>query len=115
MLLTILSIARSARDDVNLKDAIGKHESAASDLNMIAPSGNIRLTKDKHQLMSLLEQVATCSQCAVLSEPRFDYLVIEAIAVVHEVLTTDDNIKTCNDLADAFVRVTDSKCSKYQQ
>ena len=52
---TLLVIARSSRESVNLEDVIGMHEFVYTDKVLVAPGGYVHPSTDKSILIKLLE------------------------------------------------------------
>ena len=63
---SLLMVARSSRDEVDLKEAIGVHEFAMTNQIVMTADGRVNPSKDKFQLMKHLEGLP---QSWVLSHP----------------------------------------------
>ena len=117
----LLLIARSGREDIDLEEAIGKHEFASTNKRLMRSDGTLHPTTDKSQVVHMLcdeSGVGTAdSPLTSLDEkqqakPRC--LLVDGMVVVQEAMAVG-TIRTCKDLAMLYVRHIDSKAKGYDQ
>ena len=117
---TLLVIARSSRESVDLEEVIGMHEFAYANKIMMATDGTIHPSTDKSTVIKLLEYLVvnetsgTSAQPTVREQGSDRCLVVDGMGVVQELMAVQI-CKTCKELATSYITLVDSKARGYCQ
>ncbi len=107
----LLIVARSSRE-IDLEDVIGKYEFCTNNRILMKTDGTLHPTTNKSQIITVLESMAAQPTVERDTSSSMTCLVIDGMAVVHEVASVK-SLATCKDLADAYVDLVESKGRNY--
>jgi hypothetical protein len=119
----MLVIARSSREDIDLKEVIGTHEFAYTNRVLMQPDGSVHPTTDKsttiHMLENMTQTDVNTTQEGTAHNTNEDKdegtcLVIDGMAVLNELMAVK-NFKNCKDLGTSYVKLIESKARGYGQ
>lgn len=116
LMARLLILARSSRE-FDLKTAICTYEFSPVNAMLMTAEGYLHPCNDKSQLIHLLEEKAP----VVISSPSGasgtscskSAIIIDGMAVVHEMAVHKDKICKCHDLSYYFVSAIESKSKNY--
>lgn len=116
----LLILTRSSRD-VDLKEAVSTYEFSPINHMLMTPDGLLHPCNDKSQLIHHLENHGSAengqADAPLLDDLPLDRasIIIDAMAVVHEMAVFKDKISSCGDLAEHFVNAINSKSRPYSK
>jgi len=126
LLLATTTIIARTREGLDLQDLIGRYEFSCVPRSLFAPDGSLLPCTDKSKLIALLESLGTDEddpnpmtlQTEGTDDPQPTTLetnekaiILDGMAVVNDL--SCQKIKTCLEIAQAFVRAIDSKSQNY--
>lgn len=122
LMTRLLVLARSSRD-VDLKDAVCTYEFSPINHMLMTTDGLLHPCHDKSQLIHLLEQHGRtraaddedAPSAPDVLPPDGAAVIIDAMAVVHEMAVFKHEISTCRDLAEHFVGAINIKSRRYSK
>ena len=117
LFVRLLLIAKSSRD-LDLEDVISKHEFSHFNATLMKRDGSLLPSLSKSSLTHELESIAPVSP----EESKQDAppetspaIIIDEMAVVHELNVHKGHIGNCQDLSSFFVCVVDNKSVGYRE
>ena len=127
LFVRLMLIAKSSRD-LDLEDIVCKHEFSHFNATFMKRDGSLLPSSNKSQLAHELERMAadtsvdgnsitsTSSESTLdrdISSERLHCIIIDGMAIVHELSIHKDQIKKCHDLATYFIQAVNNKYVGY--
>ena len=116
LMTRLLILARSFRE-LDLKNAICTYELSSMNAMLMTAEGYFHPCNDKSQLIHLLEEkapiVSSSPSKAGKTSCNKSTIIINGMAVVHEMAVHKDKISKCHDLSYYFLSAIESKSKKY--
>ena len=114
-LMTRFLMASRSREDIDLPEIFGNHEFSVVPRSMFGVDGSLLLGADKSAILHQLEGLLTPAEDDAIDTNSANMTVIfDGMAIVNQ-LKKDSNIKTCQDLADKFVKNVSFASKDYQE
>lgn len=114
----LLVTARSAREEIDLKDAIGNYEFSTINHIIMTPDGQLHPCSDKSKLTHALESLVgapNTEECTQGNQiiSKNTCIIFDGMAVVQEMVVHKNCIKSCKNLSDFVVKAIDQKSRGY--
>lgn len=114
-LMTRFVLASRSREDIDLPKIFGNHEFSVVPRSMFSADGSMLLGSDKSTLLHQIEDMTPCREIeATQSDTANKVGIFDGMALLNQ-MTKDGDLKTCQDLADKFVKNVTYAYQKYKE
>ena len=118
-----MAIAGRSRPDIDIKDAIEKHEFSSLSRALFASDGKLLPCEDKSKLLQILEQipdepsneVCFCAPSSSTSSSTSRVILIDAMVLVQQIAASKMKLKSCKEFAELHIKAVERMISQYDK